>query len=109
MDLFDWRPPQKPTYPDRPGYKQHTTSKDAADAMEPRAPGLRDRALAALRAAGASGLTPDEVAERMGCTVLAIRPRITELKLAELIVKTGERRANISGAKADVWRAVHEQ
>lgn len=102
-DLFAWREQAKPAYPDEPGFKEATTSKDAAEAMKPRSSGLRDRALACLALGPA---TPDEIAHQLGESVLAIRPRITELRLLGQIEKTGERRANESGLKAHVWRLI---
>jgi DNA-directed RNA polymerase specialized sigma24 family protein len=103
-DLFGWHPPEKPKYPEVPGYKEHTTSKDAAKAMEKRAAPLRDRALSAIAQAGELGMTADEAAEYVGCTVLAMRPRITELRQLNQIVRTKHRRANASGVKAWAWR-----
>lgn len=85
-----------------PGFKEPTTSKEAAKAMASRAPMLRDRALAALRKHGP--MTSDEVAFALGETVLAIRPRCSELLTAGLIAATGERRKNESGMSAHVWR-----
>ena len=48
------------------------------------------------------GMTADEVARALGETVLAIRPRITELKKAGAFVCSGGKRPNISGVSADV-------
>ena len=95
------------SYPRSPGYKERTTSKDAAVAMTSRASILRNRAFAEIVRAGAIGLTADEAAERLGETVLAIRPRVSELAKASppMIVPTGERRKNLSGMSAKVWRA----
>lgn len=94
-------------YPSSPGFKERTTSKDAAVAMTSRASILRNRAFAEIVRAGKMGLTADQVAERLGETVLAVRPRVSELAKAmpPMIVPTGERRKNDSGLKAKVWRA----
>jgi predicted transcriptional regulator len=89
-------------YPDAPGFKEEGTSNEAARKIEPRAGTLRELAYATISHSSA-GLTADEVAARMGETVLAIRPRLTELKLAGRIVRTGQRRRNISGMNAAVW------
>ena len=62
--LFDWTPP--PTYPAAPGFKEPTTSRDAAEKIKPIAKTLRDQALAALRVAYPDGLTADEVAVKLG-------------------------------------------
>jgi predicted ArsR family transcriptional regulator len=51
-----------------------------------------------------AGLTADEVAARLGESVLAVRPRVSELFHAGLIEKTGDRRANASGLAAHVWK-----
>jgi len=102
-DLFDWEPPKQ--YPVSPGFKKAGTSEDAAKAIEPRAGTLRALALQQLRCVMPNGLTPDEVAKKIGRTVLAVRPRMTELSHAGLIEPTGERRKNSSGVFADVWRA----
>ena len=64
---------------------------------------LRARALELL-AATPSGLTADEIAAKLEETVLAIRPRVSELFHAGLIEKSGERRPNASGLHAHVWR-----
>lgn len=106
-DLLGDRP-YTTAYPDRPGYKERTTSKDAADAVEPNSSILRERAYNALYIAGENGLTADEVASRLGESVLAIRPRITELSKADppRIVPTGARRKNESNLNAKVWKAV---
>jgi hypothetical protein len=95
------------SYPRSPGYKEKTTSMDAARAMTSRASILRNRAFAEIVRAGKIGLTADEVAERLGETVLAVRPRVSELAKSTppLVVPTGERRRNESSLGAKVWRA----
>jgi len=98
-DLFGFR---SATYPETPGYKEETTSRDAAEAIAPRAGTLRAMALEAL--AGGWELTPDEIAEKVGKSVLAIRPRCTELDEMGFIERTGRRRMNDSGLYAHVYR-----
>jgi hypothetical protein len=96
-------------YPDTPGWKEPTTSREAAEAIESIAITIRGEALRELKKSKQytpPGLTPDQVAKAIGRTVLAVRPRITELKNRELIVKTGEKRLNVSGLRAAVWVAV---
>jgi predicted transcriptional regulator len=88
-------------YPDAPGYKEGTTSRAAAEAIAPRAGTLRARALVVLKTREA---TPDEIALAIGETVLAMRPRITELYQQGLIERTGEQRLNKSGCFAHVYR-----
>jgi hypothetical protein len=88
-------------YPQGPGFKEPTTSKDAAIAVLPRVRALHGRILATLRYLNC---TPDEVAIVLGTSLLAIRPRFSELHKLGLIEKTGERRTNASGLSANVWR-----
>ena len=88
--------------PDMPGYRRTETSYLAARDMRLRAPVLRAMCLDALRQFGP--MTADQVAEAIGKDRLAVRPRITELKRSGSIEKTGERRENVSGKAADVWR-----
>ncbi len=101
-DLFAYE------YPERPGFKEDGTSREAAIAIEHRAPTLRGRALRELLSVGPGGLTPDEIALRLGSSVLAIRPRITELSRMGVIVKTGERRRYASGLDAYVWTVAQD-
>src|SRR5580765_5125040 len=99
-DLFDCD-----RYPDTPGYKEKGgTSEASAEAMLGRANTLRRRALECFIKVSPRGLTADQVADACGVTVLAMRPRITELFLAGWIEKTDMTRQNISGHQARVWR-----
>lgn len=75
------------------------TRTQAHTAASLRAKAVRDRCITALSDAA---LTADEVATRIGESVLTVRPRITELLQAGTIVKTALRRANVSGRKAAV-------
>ena len=90
-------------YPDAPGWKEPDTSRKAADSTARRAALLRERCLRALRDAGAAGLTADEAAERLGESILSVRPRFTELLRTGRIADTGKRRRNASGRQAKVW------
>lgn len=90
-------------YSKSPGFKDRTTSREAARRMFPRADNLRERVMAELAAAPA-GLTADEIAARLQATVLAVRPRVTELKEQGRIERTTDRRKNASGMNAWVLR-----
>lgn len=92
-------------YPHESGYKttEQETSQAAAQAINPTAATLRDKCYAALKGAA---MTADEVASLISEAILAIRPRISELVALNKVVATPERRANESGKKAVVWRAV---
>ena len=100
--LLDWQP-----YNGSPGFKEPTTSREAAEAMKVRAVTLRAGVMQCLKA-NPAGLTADECAAMMGETVLAVRPRLSELsrptkdRLA-LIIPTGTKRENASGLMAKVW------
>jgi len=50
-------------------------------------------------------ITADEAATYLGLSVLAVRPRVTELKNQGKLVLTGLRRRNASGIYARVLRA----
>lgn len=91
------------TYPQACGSKREGTSRQAAQQMQATAPTLRDKVLAALRQ---RPLTADETAAAIGKTILATRPRLSELSAAGLIVETSKRRRNSSGKLAAVWRAI---
>jgi len=92
-------------YPDGPGFKARGTSASAAEEMAETAPVLRARALRILESS--MGLTADEVAGRMGASILSVRPRISELTRLGKVRDSGERRRNASGKSAIVWAAVH--
>lgn len=92
-------------YPAEPGAQERDTSQAAADAIAPDAATLRAKALAVVERS--NGLTADEVAGRMGMSILSIRPRLTELSRLGKVRDSGARRANGSGRKAIVWAAVH--
>lgn len=98
--LFDWEPPLR--YPHRPGWRDHSTSREAAMKMKSRAETLRDKALDLLRA-NPGGLTVHETAALAEVTVPAIQPRFSELVAMGKIKRSGERRRNASGMSAAVW------
>lgn len=93
------------SYPASPGFKETTTSRDAAHSIKGRAEQLRERVLAEIVGAGALGLTADECAVRINETVLAVRPRVTELFKMGKIRRSGVRRKNESGMTAHVYVA----
>lgn len=89
-------------YPNQPGFKKRGTSSRAAREMANKAPTLRDRCLEVLQH---YEFTPDEVAHALQVSILAIRPRISELSKMGLIEETGGYRENDSGKIATVYRA----
>ncbi|WP_242183133.1 hypothetical protein [Sphingomonas sp. CARO-RG-8B-R24-01] len=93
------------SYPSGPGAQATDTSRAAADAVAPTAGMLRDRALGIVERS--NGLTADEVAGRLGLSILSIRPRLTELARLGKVRDSGSRRKNVSGRFAIVWAPVH--
>ena len=90
-------------YPNTPGFKRRATSEDAADAIVVKAFTLREKVYQLLKA---KPMTADECAEWLEESVLTIRPRLSELAKAERIVDSRERRKNVSGRPAIVWRVI---
>lgn len=90
-------------YPNAPGFRRARTSRAAAEAMKVKDKPLRVKVLELLKAG--NELTADEIADRLGETVLAIRPRVSQIKRQGLIFDTGKTRPNISGIRASVWSA----
>lgn len=91
-------------YPQTPGWKAPGTSQEAATSTRGRKAALQARVIEAFTAAGKAGLTADQAASKIGESVLAVRPRVSELSEMGLIEKTGSRRPNASGLNATVWR-----
>jgi predicted Rossmann fold nucleotide-binding protein DprA/Smf involved in DNA uptake len=76
------------------------TRREAREAIAERVPRLRQAVLEALRK---RPMTADEVAEAIGESILAVRPRVTELHNDGILYDSGERRVNLSGRPATVW------
>jgi predicted ArsR family transcriptional regulator len=89
------------SYPHQPGAQDRDTSRAAADEVAKTAPKLRGLALDVLERS--NGLTADEVAGRLGLSILSIRPRLTELSRLGKVRDSGARRRNASGKAAIVW------
>lgn len=92
-------------YPHHPGARDRETSQEAADTVAKQSMILRARALDEIERS--NGLTADEVAGRMGMSILSIRPRVTELSRLGKIRDSGARRPNASGRRAIVWAAIN--
>jgi predicted ArsR family transcriptional regulator len=76
------------------------TRREAASSIP--AETLRAHCLAILQSYGP--LTADEIAMKMHQSILAVRPRVTELKQLDLVEETELRRPNASGRRAVVVR-----
>jgi predicted ArsR family transcriptional regulator len=95
------------TYPDSPGYKEKGGTSEAAAALAANTSAtLRTRVLAILKN---RQLTADECARYLGASILAVRPRLSELRRMGEIQKTGSTRMNESGIQAAVWTATRNQ
>tara|TARA_R110002167_G_scaffold138708_2_gene326011 strand:- start:594 stop:896 length:303 start_codon:yes stop_codon:yes gene_type:complete len=90
------------TYPHKPGFKKRGTSEAAAKDMVIRAGTLKSGILILLEQH--PDLTPDEIATKMGKTVLAIRPRCSELLKTNHITEAGIQRINTSGKNAEALK-----
>ncbi|SHN66584.1 hypothetical protein SAMN05444170_1000 [Bradyrhizobium erythrophlei] len=89
-------------YPDQPGYKSLGPSEQAAVAVCNTAKALRDQVLRTICDSPA-GLSADAVADRLGKSVLSVRPRVSELRRLGEIQPTTQRVKNASGMSATVW------
>jgi hypothetical protein len=58
-----------------------------------------------LKLLAVESLTADEISERLGETILNIRPRVSELHALGQIADTDNRRENAGGHFTIVWRA----
>lgn len=91
-------------YPHSPGFKENTTSREAAEALEKsgRAVTLRDQVKAYFILG--NDATADEVAEVLNLSPFSVRPRFSELFRMGLIERTGERRLSSEGRPSHVYR-----
>lgn len=92
-------------YPQNPGFKSRGTSSIAARRIARHATALRDRICTFLKANYPSSFTVDQIADRLGASILSVRPFLTELLRGNLFEPTAERRKNKSGMSAHCWRA----
>ncbi len=89
-------------YPDAPGFKARGPSEQAAQAIKGPAKTLREEVLRTISLAP-SGLTADAVADRLGRSILSVRPRVSELHRQGEIRPAPQRGRNNSGMSATVW------
>lgn len=92
------------SYPHKAAFKDNTTSREAAEAIEGsgRAQTLRDRVQALLYTGHSA--TADEIAAALKEQPFAIRPRVTELYKQGVIERTGARRLAAGGRPSHVYR-----
>lgn len=88
------------------------SASNRVDARDTSLAAMDDNRAATLRThcrklfADGAKLTADECALKLGESILAVRPRVSELaKKYGFLKDSGERRSNDSGRKAIVWQA----
>lgn len=91
--------------PKAPYIAGSATSKAAALAIEPDLNKLQRMVLNAITAAGADGLTDEEMERRLGLKHVTGSPRRCELVDRDLVVDSGKTRPTSSGSAATVWVA----
>ena len=89
------------------GWKAQATSREAAQAMHEPAHNVRARVRAVLRHAD-EPLSADEIAERAGLDFMAVRPRLSELRLEGAVYDSGTRRPTRSGRLGIGWRLIKD-
>lgn len=83
-------------------FGRKTTQIVPVPALAPVAGKLEPLVLQEYRNAGLGGLTADECALRLGRGILSVRPTVTQLFQAGSLRRTGQKRPNESGLKANV-------
>jgi len=95
-------------YPFGAGYKElKGASEQTAKRQSKEANNKRRQIALGLFCSNPDGLTSDEVADLMSENILAIRPRVSELRAQGKIESTGQRRKSVNGNGATVWRYVY--
>lgn len=96
----------KDKYPESAGWRDETTSRENAEAIEAsgKASSLRKRALAFFQAGGMA--TADGLAELFGESYRSVQPRVAELRQQGFIEPAGGRGKGSGGGTANVWRLV---
>jgi hypothetical protein len=81
------------------------TSRDAHEAIKPKASAIRSRILAELQLRGSTGATCDELEQALGLSHQTASARLREMAKAETIYDSGHRRETRTGRTAIIWRA----
>lgn len=89
--------------PDPPAARDRPTSVDAAKRVRLRAPGYRERVLAAIQH---GSKTDEEIEAHTGLRGNTVRPRRLELLRALKIRDSGQTRVTSSGREAVIWEAI---
>jgi hypothetical protein len=88
-----------------PARAGHRTQAGGARAIAARAPTIRERVLAYIRARRESGATNEEISNAVGLRIQTVCGRMGELKARGEIRDSGATRENVSGVQAIVWVA----
>ena len=88
-----------------PYQKHSSTSREAAELIEPRAGTIRAQVLDIIRIHGHNGMTDEELLSVSGLNASTGRPRRVELTQSGLVVDSGRERRTKSGRNAVVWVA----
>jgi hypothetical protein len=94
----------KSRYPFSPGFKEDSTSLENAERLEESGRAATLRALVWQFFEAGVEDTADGIADRMGESILAIRPRVSELHKLGRIEQTGRRDKSATGSTSHVWR-----
>ncbi len=89
---------------DHPPCSNDTTSREAAEAIAPKAKGLRAMVLLYLKRSP-DGSTAQDIEQGLDLSGNTVRPRLRELMQAGRVYDSGETRRLASGRKAIIWRA----
>ena len=92
-----------PKTPDGTGYHNTDTSYDAALEIEPEAATIRKRIIEHMQTINAP-ISPDDTADALGLSVLAVRPRFSELRESGRILDSNQRGTNRSGRSCILWK-----
>ena len=104
-DLFEPSLRDLDTVPPAPG--KTDTSQEAADYVAPKLTGLRKGVYEAVAAAASDGITPERIADEQDIWLYTVKPRLTELKQAGLVVDSGRRQENSRGRNEIVYITHH--
>ena len=107
LPLFADAPLVAPSrYPYQAGFKGERggPSELAARKIKAAATGIRGRVLREFQITAPRSWTADEIAKRLGLSILTVRPRVAELHRLGELIPTKERHENESGMTATVWR-----
>ena len=92
-----------PKTPDGVGYRNTDTSHAAALEIEPKAATIRKKIIEHMRTINAP-ISPDDTADALGLSVLAVRPRFSELRESGRILDSDQRGTNRSGRSCILWK-----